>query len=172
MPVRRGHISETTKRVIASGQKWECAHCDSLLSAAFQVDHIKPLWDGGADEVVNLHCLCGSCHGLKTQREAQERAEQRRGRVRKAQSDWEDGVRKRHEAAVRVVTNASDGTVTCVDCGKSFYRIFKHACPAARQRIDNELGGRHLSQAAHVTDEKENPFFRFTMTSRQQRRLQ
>jgi hypothetical protein len=42
------------------------------------VDHITPLWDGGANEDPNLQLLCDPCHKVKTAAEAALRAEKRR----------------------------------------------------------------------------------------------
>ena len=42
------------------------------------VDHIVPLWAGGANEDENLQLLCEPCHKVKTAREATQRAAARR----------------------------------------------------------------------------------------------
>lgn len=47
----------------------DCAGRGVLVSATV-VDHIKPLEDGGSDELDNLQPLCKSCHDRKTMREA------------------------------------------------------------------------------------------------------
>jgi len=43
------------------------------VSAATEVDHITPLWDGGADDESNLQSLCTACHASKTAGEAKAR---------------------------------------------------------------------------------------------------
>lgn len=57
------------------GRKWKrlrfwflkqhplCCKCGA---AGNDVDHIKPLADGGTNEITNLQTLCRSCHSRKT----------------------------------------------------------------------------------------------------------
>jgi 5-methylcytosine-specific restriction endonuclease McrA len=50
-----------------------CVACDAngILSEAKEVDHIKPLSEGGnAFDTSNLQGLCKSCHSAKTMRES------------------------------------------------------------------------------------------------------
>ncbi|MBN23100.1 MAG: hypothetical protein CL678_17575 [Bdellovibrionaceae bacterium] len=67
---KRGTVSAAVTRQVAAGQRWTCAGCATLLPAAFQIDHINPLWAGGADELHNLQALCANCHADKTQKES------------------------------------------------------------------------------------------------------
>lgn len=48
-----------------------CVHClrKGITEPATQVDHIKALAKGGADDESNYQSLCGSCHSVKTARE-------------------------------------------------------------------------------------------------------
>lgn len=71
--IRRSLSGAETKR-IAAAWGWRCAICNHLLPAAFQIDHIVPLADGGADDESNMHPLDATCHAEKTQREAIARA--------------------------------------------------------------------------------------------------
>ena len=43
-----------------------------------EIDHIKPLADGGSDTVRNLQLLTEKQHALKTKREAKARAEKKK----------------------------------------------------------------------------------------------
>lgn len=45
-----------------------CVKCQEagVVSAAEEVDHIVPLFKGGADDETNLQSLCRDCHELKT----------------------------------------------------------------------------------------------------------
>lgn len=45
-----------------------CAHClaRGLVTAAIEVDHVVPLFKGGADDESNLQSLCRECHDTKT----------------------------------------------------------------------------------------------------------
>jgi 5-methylcytosine-specific restriction endonuclease McrA len=45
----------------------------------WEADHDVPLWAGGEHSVTNIVRRCVDCHKKKTQREARERAERRRG---------------------------------------------------------------------------------------------
>jgi 5-methylcytosine-specific restriction protein A len=40
---------------------------------ASEVDHIRPLADGGTNDAHNLQCLCKSCHSRKTREDMQRR---------------------------------------------------------------------------------------------------
>lgn len=67
---RQRRVTERTKKRVAASQGWRCTICTEVLSSAFQVDHIVPLWRGGGNEEANLRALCANCHALKTQEEA------------------------------------------------------------------------------------------------------
>lgn len=49
-----------------------CVKCRALgrVVAATQVDHERPLWDGGEDVEGNRQGLCDDCHDVKTSAEA------------------------------------------------------------------------------------------------------
>ena len=59
-------LNESTKKIIASNQKWHCNLCNNMLDASYEIDHIIPLYKGGNNEVYNLQALCRNCHGMKT----------------------------------------------------------------------------------------------------------
>ena len=51
---------------------WECQKCGR--KGRLEVDHIKPMEDGGAPlDLNNLMCLCRNCHLAKTRWENTER---------------------------------------------------------------------------------------------------
>tara|TARA_B100001094_G_C18177630_1_gene798802 strand:- start:1626 stop:1985 length:360 start_codon:yes stop_codon:yes gene_type:complete len=60
------YVSEKNKKYIASQQKWRCNNCNKLLDFTFEIDHIKPLYKGGSNILLNLQALCPNCHRLKT----------------------------------------------------------------------------------------------------------
>ena len=62
-------VSETKKKYVASQQNWKCKHCQTQLTAWFEVDHVQRLEHGGSNEVSNLEALCRECHGKKTSME-------------------------------------------------------------------------------------------------------
>ena len=178
---KRRHITETERREIAAEQAWRCASCEQMLSAAFQVDHKKPLWDDGPDERSNLQCLCGSCHSLKTSVESRQRAKQKadmiRVAAREAQAAWETDVRERHATSQRVVHVADTGVSVCLECQESYYTLFGHrTCPAIARRVSREIvcsGRRERSPQPQSPTEREtvetlrrNPFIRFVSTPR------
>ena len=37
-----------------------------LLDCTYEIDHIKPLYLNGTNNVDNLQALCRNCHGKKT----------------------------------------------------------------------------------------------------------
>lgn len=52
-----------------------CVACEEAgrTSLATELDHIVPLWKGGADAPHNRQGLCSPCHAAKTAEEARER---------------------------------------------------------------------------------------------------
>lgn len=77
MPYRR-RITAHEKKIVAARQEWKCATCLQLLPSTFEVDHVVPLHNGGADDYqTNCHALCTSCHARKTQEEEVERLNRR-----------------------------------------------------------------------------------------------
>ena len=59
-------VSETKKKYVAARQNWTCAECGTMLTAWFEVDHVKRLEHGGSNDASNLVALCRECHGKKT----------------------------------------------------------------------------------------------------------
>ena len=59
-------VSESTKKMVASNQKWRCFMCHNLLDYSYEIDHNVPLFAGGNNHISNLHALCRNCHGKKT----------------------------------------------------------------------------------------------------------
>jgi 5-methylcytosine-specific restriction protein A len=57
----------------------QCADCRATgrLLVAHQVDHVVPLWEGGADVDANLQAINAECHRLKTAAEAERRVGKR-----------------------------------------------------------------------------------------------
>lgn len=58
---------------------------------AIQVDHIVPVFEGGVNELSNLQAVCGPCHEVKTQVEAQ-RARMKLSRKRPPMRHPAEGV--------------------------------------------------------------------------------
>lgn len=59
-------VSETKKKYVAARQNWTCGECGAMLTAWFEVDHVKRLEHGGSNDASNLVALCRECHGKKT----------------------------------------------------------------------------------------------------------
>lgn len=88
----RLHSTATANGTVrVRGSKWQamrlshltdnplCVHCLAAgrYTAADEVDHIKPLWQGGLEfNPYNLQSLCTECHKVKTAAEAKQRANQ------------------------------------------------------------------------------------------------
>lgn len=70
----RKRITDLSRRMIGAKQRWSCKHCARLLDAAFEIDHIIPLFKNGTNDESNLQALCRNCHGLKTLKEKQKSA--------------------------------------------------------------------------------------------------
>ncbi len=60
------NVSELSKKIVASNQKWKCAKCKEILDFTYEIDHIVPLYKGGGNEIGNLRALCRNCHGKIT----------------------------------------------------------------------------------------------------------
>ena len=106
MPQVRRRITAYEKRIVAARQQWKCAHCQSLLTATFEVDHITPLHRGGDDDYeTNCHALCCECHRKKTQREEIER------------------LREQHATRNKTVPS-----LTCSKCQAVVSPYFLHKC--------------------------------------------
>jgi len=60
------HVSESTKKLVASNQKWQCGLCHGILDETYEVDHIIPLYRGGTNNIDNLMALDPICHRKKT----------------------------------------------------------------------------------------------------------
>lgn len=66
-------VSQSLKDRVRAEQGGICARswCEAQ---ALDVDHIIPLWNGGANVKSNLEALCSACHAQKTSAEAKVRA--------------------------------------------------------------------------------------------------
>lgn len=85
-PRRTWGVSE--QKIVGARQNWRCAHCQCLLPPSYEVDHVKPLWEGGKDCIeANAEALCNNCHGKKTQLESIRRRDAYRERRDKAVLD-------------------------------------------------------------------------------------
>lgn len=62
-------ISKQYKLDIMYSQKYQCNICKDLLHPSCEIDHIKPLCNGGKDILENLQALCGNCHNIKSYKE-------------------------------------------------------------------------------------------------------
>lgn len=48
------NVSQATKKRVAAEQKWRCNHCQEILDATFECDHIVPLHRNGSNARWNL----------------------------------------------------------------------------------------------------------------------
>ena len=62
-------VTKSVKQFIASRQNYICKWCKQPLENTYQVDHDRPLWHGGSNEIANLQALCPNCHARKTRYE-------------------------------------------------------------------------------------------------------
>jgi len=64
---KRYHFSEFEKQSICSTYNYKCNDCQvDLVEREFDIDHIKPIANGGKNSVDNLQPLCKKCHKKKT----------------------------------------------------------------------------------------------------------
>ena len=112
MVIARRRLTEAQKRIVAAAFRWTCADCEAVLTSTYHIDHIVPLWEGGADSVDNCQPLCVACHAIKTQVEGILRAERKRRLLRRC------GATTR-------------SPVECLGCGVIFSPHFSHRCAGA-----------------------------------------
>lgn len=99
-------VTTAVGKMVAARQAWRCQLCGAVLPPAYQIDHIEPLWRGGADAERNLQALCPNCHAAKTQRESVQRLEASRAAART----------ERYDAREDKYLTAT--AVMCVECGR------------------------------------------------------
>jgi 5-methylcytosine-specific restriction endonuclease McrA len=63
-PKRR--LTMLQKKKVASKAQWRCSRCQALVDFTYEIDHIRPLSEGGSDSPDNLRLLCRNCHGRIT----------------------------------------------------------------------------------------------------------
>lgn len=115
MAPHRRRLTESQKRIVGAQGGWRCGMCDETLASTYHVDHIVPLWAGGADTPEQCWPLCTGCHATKTQRESIERTERKR-RLRAAGAAGAQGAHERR------------CPLECTGCGVVFSPYFAHTC--------------------------------------------
>ena len=66
----RIHFNKEFKQLVLDKSKNKCAKCDCCLKGKKnEIDHIRPLSNGGTNELNNLQALCKACHQDKTANE-------------------------------------------------------------------------------------------------------
>ena len=80
-PVRSGPFvrDPSVREAVARRDGLRCRACGA--SGRIEVDHRRPLWAGGRDEVGNCRVLCGRCHRAATRVQTTIRAMRRRRRA-------------------------------------------------------------------------------------------
>lgn len=63
---RKRFANTTESKIVAARQEWKCNICHELLSAFYEVDHLRPWARGGGTELSNLQALCVACHKRKS----------------------------------------------------------------------------------------------------------
>ena len=150
-----------------------------VLPAEFELDHIIPLFEGGADcYITNSQALCPNCHARKTQSESIRRRELRRQHLIEAiesarrvheQKVWSEEQAKRKEIC------EESGTRRCELCQMRYYPIFPHTCRKVAERVQERLGVTH-PQCNDIEDDMDmetnasNPFLQFAYVSYYARR--
>jgi len=131
--------SEAVKKIVAARQNWTCHVCREILKSAYEIDHVQPLWQGGADDRENMMALCASCHAQKTQAEHILRAEETRSRRVELRENYEAAIQREEEGKREQLKHAS-GTVLCMDCQSQYYPVFAHKCRQVAARVEARIG--------------------------------
>ena len=81
------HWPSEQRRVVARRDRHICATCGVNCRGAWDLDHIRPLWESGGDpsfwQLSNMQTLCRPCHKVKTSLEAKRRAATRKAEMEK-----------------------------------------------------------------------------------------
>lgn len=64
----RGRRWRRLRRLVLDRDGWRCRKCGR--AGRLEVDHARPLFRGGGDELANLQSLCRRCHFAKSAIEA------------------------------------------------------------------------------------------------------
>ena len=62
------YISDELKNKIRRQAKNRCGYCltpQEIISMTFEMEHLRPIADGGTDEEENLWLACRNCNGFK-----------------------------------------------------------------------------------------------------------
>lgn len=71
--IRGGRLVTIRKRILKR-DNYLCQICWPVeTTLAEEVDHITPLWAGGAESDANRQSTCKECHRVKSEREEKER---------------------------------------------------------------------------------------------------
>ena len=140
-PPRRSW-TEAQKRQCARRYEWKCGKCGNMLPSTFEIDHIKPLFRGGADDIeANGMPLDANCHRLKTQSEAIELALEKRSRAEAVfasrEKVWKVSTRRAicMELGAERFASKADGVLKCGGCDRKYFCIFPHVCPTVDARM-------------------------------------
>ena len=70
--VERNDHKKEDRDAILKRFKNKCNECDEVIDGRFEIDHIKPIAQGGTNDDDNLQVLCRSCHKNKSQIEKED----------------------------------------------------------------------------------------------------
>ena len=62
-PFARKRLTPLQKKKVGALAHWRCQLCKKELDHTYEVDHIRPVSQGGTNEFSNLRALCRGCHG-------------------------------------------------------------------------------------------------------------
>lgn len=62
----REPIPKVERNLVCYNQKWKCNLCDNMFKCSIIIDHIRPLFLGGANKLDNYQGLCDICNKIKT----------------------------------------------------------------------------------------------------------
>jgi len=82
--------AQTTNReieIILARQERRCRHCSKRLGDNFQIDHIRPISQGGSNDISNKQALCPNCHAKKSKIDTKNAASLKRNNNRPPRKD-------------------------------------------------------------------------------------
>lgn len=81
----RRSLSRTARVRVFEAAGGRCHICGGKIDGVrerWEVEHVKPLWDGGEDDESNMAPAHAKCHAPKTAEEAGQRAESKRWKAK------------------------------------------------------------------------------------------
>lgn len=118
MATKRKTITKKTRFEVFKRDGFKCVYCGACApEAVLVVDHIDPVANGGANEIVNYATACQPCNAGKSDRKLDDNSVLQKQRRQIAELgerreqlemmlEWRNGLKQEHDFSVEVVADA------------------------------------------------------------------